>query len=312
MALTNIKVIGIGGGGGNTIDRMMQCGVKGVELIAVNTDVQDLKKIKAHKKIRIGMESTQGLGAGMNPEVGRKAAQETAEELGKALSGADMVFLAAGLGGGTGSGAIPEIAAMAKAQGALTIAVVTKPFAFEGAWRAKIAERALELLKGKVDTLLVVPNDQILKLTDQDSSVLSAFWHADEVLRQAVQGISDIITLPGIINLDFADIKSVMMNSGQAVFGMGNAKGENRVETALDTALNSPLLTMSIEGAKSVLFNVSGLDDLSIAEVYQVAEIIKAKASPNAKIIFGAVKDRSLKQGEVRVTILATGFKESA
>lgn len=307
---TTIKVIGIGGAGGNAIDRMMQCKMKGIDLIAVNTDVQDLKKIQATQKIRIGQESTRGLGAGMNPELGRRAALESREELIEALKGADMIFLTAGLGGGTGGGAIPVLAQIARSQGALTIAVVTRPFSFEGSWRAKLAERALSELKGKVDTLLVIPNDQILKLADQDMSVLAAFWKADEILRQAVQGISDLIALTGIINVDFADLRSIMKSSGKAVFGMGQAKGEKRMERALEAALHSPLLDMSIKGAKGILFQVAGADDVSLQEIQEAAQQIKEDISPQAKIIFGAVHDKSLKPGEVRLTVIATGFAE--
>ncbi|HEX9722529.1 MAG TPA: cell division protein FtsZ [Candidatus Paceibacterota bacterium] len=307
---TMIKVVGIGGGGGNAIDRMAQMNMKGIELIAVNTDVQDLKKIRATRKIRIGQESARGLGAGMNPELGRRAAQESKDQIAEALKGAEMVFLAAGLGGGTGGGAIPVVAEIAKSQGALTIAVVTKPFLFEGAWRAKLAEKALQELKGKVDTLLVIPNDQILELADEDMSVLAAFWKVDEILRQAVQGISDVIVMPGIINVDFADLKSIMKNSGRAVFGMGQAKGEKRIATALHMALHSPLLNTSIKGAKGILFQVAGADDLSLAEVQEVAEQLKHDVSPQAKIIFGALQDKTLKSGEVRITVIATGFAD--
>jgi len=305
---TEIKVLGIGGGGGNAIDRMMQCKVKGIDLIAVNTDVQDLKKISAHKKLHIGKESTGGLGAGMNPDIGKKAAQESLQEISELLKGAEMVFLTAGLGGGTGGGAIPVIAELAKKQGILTIAVVTKPFSFEGSWRMRLADRALENLRGRVDTLLVIPNDHILKMSEEDTQVVSAFWKADEVLRQAVQGISDLITLPGIINVDFADMKSIMKNSGRAVFGTGKAKGEHRIELALDQALNSPLLNLSIEGAKGVLFNMAGSKDMSLVEVDEAAKIIRNKVSPQAKIIFGAVNDRALKAGEIKITVIATGF----
>jgi len=308
---TTIRVIGIGGAGGNAIDRMVQCKIKGIDLVAVNTDVQDLKKIRASQKIRIGQESTHGLGAGMNPDVGRKAAIESREELLGVLSGVDMVFLTAGLGGGTGGGAIPILAELAKSQGALTIAVVAKPFSFEGAWRAKLAERALKELRGKVDTLLVIPNDQILKLADQDTTVISAFWKADEILRQAVQGISDLIVVPGLINVDFADLKSIMKNSGRAVFGMGQAKGEKRIEVALEAALHSPLLEMSIKGAKGILFNIASADDdISLTEIQEVAQKMKEAVASQAKIIFGAVQDKNLKSGEVRIMVIATGFPE--
>lgn len=307
---TTIKVVGIGGAGGNAIDRMMQCNIKGIDLIAVNTDVQDLKKIRATQKVRIGQESTGGLGAGMNPELGKRAALESKEELTEILKGADMIFFTAGLGGGTGGGAISVLAQIARAQGALTIAVVQRPFSFEGAWRTKLAEKALADLKGKVDTLLVIPNDQVLKLADQDISVLSAFWKADEILRQAVQGISDLIVMPGIVNVDFADLKSIMKSSGRAIFGMGRAKGEKRMEDALEAALHSPLLDMSIKGAKGILFQVAAADDVSLQEIQDAAQQVKEAISSQAKIIFGAVQDKSLKHGEVRITVIATGFAE--
>jgi len=307
---TTIKVLGIGGAGGNAIDRMVQCKIKGIDLIAINTDVQDLKKIRASQKLQIGKESTQGLGAGMNPELGKRAALESKEELAEILQGADMVFLTAGLGGGTGGGAISVVAEIARAQGALTVAVVTRPFSFEGSWRTRLADRMLQEVKDKVDTLLVIPNDQILKISGQDTSVLAAFWKADEILRQAVQGISDLIVVPGIINVDFADLKSIMKNSGKAVFGTGVAKGEKRIETALELAIHSPLLNMSIKGAKGVLFNVSGSDDLSLAEINEAAQKMQHEVSGQAKIIFGAVQDKNLKPGEVRITLIATGFSD--
>tara|TARA_Y100000310_G_C20686239_1_gene819205 strand:+ start:1379 stop:2326 length:948 start_codon:yes stop_codon:yes gene_type:complete len=307
---TVIKVVGIGGAGNNAIDRMVQFKIRGVELIAVNTDTQDLKKVRSHHKLRIGKDSTRGLGAGMNPELGRKAAQESREELTQMFGAADMVFLAAGLGGGTGGGAIGVVAEIAKAQKALTIAVVTKPFSFEGAWRARLADKALQDLQGKVDTLLVIENNQILELASPETTVLSAFFHADEILRQAVQGISDLIAVPGIINVDFAHMKSIMANSGQAVFGVGKAKGEQRIETALEAALHSPLLNLSIKGARGVLFNIAGPEDLSLAEVNEAAQKIKGELAPGATIIFGAVYDKSLKGGEVKITVIATGFKK--
>ncbi|MDP4007028.1 MAG: cell division protein FtsZ [bacterium] len=307
---TTIKVFGIGGAGNNAVDRMVQTKIRGVELVAINTDAQDLKKVRAHRKIRIGKESTKGLGAGMNPELGRKAALESKEELNQALQGTDLVFLAAGLGGGTGGGAIVPIAEMAKAKKILSVAVVTRPFSFEGAWRNRLAERAFQQLQGKVDTLLVIENDQILKLANQDTTVLSAFWAADEILRQAVQGISDLIVVPGIINVDFADVRSIMASAGQAVFGVGKAKGEQRIGQALEAALHSPLLNMSIQGAQGVLFNVAGADDLSLAEVNEAAQKIKEKLAPDATIIFGAVYDKNLKAGEVKITLIATGFKK--
>lgn len=307
---TVIKVLGIGGAGNNAVDRMAQTKIRGVDLIAINTDAQDLKKVRAHHKIRIGRESTKGLGAGMNPELGKLAALESKEELLLVFQGTDMVFLAAGLGGGTGGGAIVPIAEMAKEQKILSVAVVTKPFSFEGGWRNRLADRALEALRGKVDTLLVIENDQILELASQDTTVLSAFWAADEILRQAVQGISDLIVVPGIINVDFADVRSIMTSAGQAVFGLGKAKGEQRIEQALEAALHSPLLNMSIEGAHGVLFNVAGGDDLSLSEVNEAAQKIKEKLAPGATIIFGAVYDKNLKAGEVKITLIATGFQK--
>lgn len=308
MANTSrIKVVGIGGGGGNAIERIKQAKLKGVELIAVNTDAQDLEKVSADRKIRIGRELTKGMGAGMAPEIGRQAAEESKDELSEVLRGAEMVFLTAGLGGGTGGGALPYIAKLCKSQGALTIAVVTKPFSFEGSWRAKLANQALEDLKGNVDTLLVIPNNQIMKLVDADTTVTAAFWKADEVLREAVQGISDLIVDPGIVNVDFADVCAIMSRAGSAVFGVGKGKGEKRIELALETALHSPLLDRSLKGAKGVLFNVSG-SDVSLEEIREVAQEIRKEASPSAKIIFGASTDNSLKGGELKLTIIATGF----
>ena len=307
---TLIKVLGIGGAGNNAVDRMIQANIKGVELIALNTDAQDLKKVRAHQKIRIGKESTKGLGAGMNPELGRKAALESKEEIASALKGADMVFLAAGLGGGTGGGAISAIAEMARAQNILSVAVVTKPFSFEGAWRSKLAAKALDSLAGKVDTLLVIENNQILQLSQEDTTLVSAFWQADEVLRQAVQGISDLIVVPGIINVDFADLKSIMKNAGQAVFGVGRGRGEQRVEQAVRTALTSPLLNMSIQGGSAALLNVAGGTNLSLSEVNEAAQSIKEQLAPEATIIFGAVIDKGLKADEIQLTLIATGFKK--
>lgn len=309
MEKTSIKVIGVGGAGGNAIDRMVAAKISGVELIAANTDAQDLKKIKAHKKIRMGKQATRGLGAGTNPELGRKAALESKEELTQALLGADLVFLAAGLGGGTGSGAISLIADIARSQGALVIAVVMKPFSFEGQSRMRVAERSLEELKTKVDTLLIVPNDQILRLMGPDTRVAEAFFKADELLRQAVQGISDLITKTGIVNLDFADVKGVMKNAGKSMFGIGYGKGEKRTDMALDSALHSSLLDISLLGAKAVLLHIAGPSDLALQEVQSAAQEVRKQVSPQAKIIFGALHDRSLRQGEVKITLIATGFE---
>lgn len=306
---TKIKVIGIGGSGNNAISRMMRCKIQGIELIALNTDVQDLKHSLAHQKLRIGKQITNGLGAGMNPEIGNRAAEESREEISELLRGSEMVFITCGLGGGTGSGASPVVAEIAKKQGALTIAVVTKPFSFEGRQRKLLAEKALEELKNKVDTLLIIPNDKIFSLIDKDTTVLSAFWTCDEVLREAVQGISDLIVLPGIINIDFADVKTIMRSSGPALFGIGKAKGEGRVEEAANRAVNSPLLDFSIKDAKGILFNVSGGRDLSLDEINTVANIITKTADTQAKIIFGAVIDKKLKKGEIKITVIATGFQ---
>ncbi|MCK4520649.1 cell division protein FtsZ [Candidatus Parcubacteria bacterium] len=309
--LTKIKVIGVGGSGSNAVSRMMKCKIQGIDLIALNTDVQDLAKTQAHKKIRIGREATKGLGAGMNPEIGKKAAEENREEIEQILKDSDMVFITCGLGGGTGSGAGPMVAEIAKKQGALTIAVVTKPFSFEGNQRQLIAEKALENFKDRVDTLLIIPNDKILSLIDQETTLLSAFWACDEVLREAVQGISDLIVFPGIINVDFADLKAIMKNSGPALFGIGYGKGENRTEEAVNRAINSPLLDFSIHGAKGILFNVSGGKDISLDEVNDIANIITKNTNSKAKIIFGAVQDKSLAPGEIKITVIATGFNNN-
>src|SRR3989344_1364645 len=306
---TIIKVVGLGGAGCNAIDRMAQCKVKGIDLIAANTDVQDLKKIRANVKIQLGKESMKGLGAGMNPEIGKKAAQESGEELRAALLGADMVFLTAGLGGGTGGGSISVAAEIAKSLPALTVAVVTTPFSFEGAWRSRNASHALEELRHKVDTLLVIPNDKVVELAEDETSLLDAFWKADEVLRQAVQGISDLIVKPGIINVDFADVRSIMLHGSQAVFGQGISKGEKRIASALEEALHSQLLGLSIEGAKGVLINIAGAKDLRLSEVEEATSIVRGKVNSDAKIIVGAMYDNSLKGGEIRVTVLATGLK---
>ncbi len=307
--MTKIKVIGVGGSGSNAVSRMASYKIQGVDLIAVNTDLQDLRKAKTDIKIQIGKNITKGLGSGMNPEIGRKAAQEQREELLETIKGADMVFITCGLGGGTGSGAIPVISEIAKSLGILTIALTTTPFSFEGAPRQKIAQKALKEIRNKVDTLVVIPNDKILSLIDQNTTLLSAFWMADDILRQAVQGISDLILVPGIVNVDFADVKSIMADSGQALFGQGKGRGEKRIEQAVNQAINSPLASFSIQGAKGVLFNIFGGDDLTLAEIDQAAKIITRNIDPQAKIIFGAVKDKKLKKGEVKIMIVATGFQ---
>jgi len=305
---TKIKVVGVGGSGGNAISRMMSCKIKGVELIAINADIQDLQRTRAHQKVRIGKNLTKGLGTGMNPEIGREAAKEQKEEIQETLKGSDMVFIACGLGGGCGSGASPIIAEIAKNLGALTIAVVTKPFSFEGIQRMEIAKDSQRLLKGKVDTLISISNDKLLSILEPKTTVLNAFWLCDEILRQAVQGISDLIVLPGIINIDFADVKAIMKDSGSALFGIGKATGQERAREAARRALASPLLDSSCKGAKGVLFNVSGGKDISLSEIDEAAKIITQEISPEAKVIFGAIQTEILKKGEIKVTVIATGF----
>lgn len=306
--MTKIKVIGIGGSGSNAISRMSSYKIRGVDLIAVNTDLQDLKKTKADLKIQIGRNLTKGLGTGMNPEIGRKAAEEQREDLSDVLRGSDMVFITGGFGGGTCTGAAPVIAEIARSLGILTVAIITKPFRFEGIPRMKIAKLGLERIKDKVDTLVVIPNDKILALVDMDATLLSAFWLCDDTLRQAVESISSLILVPGIINVDFADIKAILKDSGQAFFGQGKAKGKKKIEEAANQALNSPLVGFLAQGAKGVLFNVSGGDDLSLTEINQAAKIITKNVDPQAKIIFGAVYDRRLKKEEVKIMVIATGF----
>lgn len=305
---TRIKVVGVGGAGSNAVSRMVSARIQGVELAVINCDAQDIQKAKANQKLRIGRNLTKGLGAGMNPEIGKLAAEENKEEIAELLKGSDMVFITCGLGGGTGTGAAPVVAEVAKSQGALVVGVVTTPFSFEGSYRSQVAKKGLENLKNKVDTLLIIPNDKVLEQGNKDKTLTEAFWACDEVLRQAVQGITDLIILPGIINVDFAGVKTIMKNSGSAFFGMGKAKGERRVETAVSLAVNSPLLDFSIKGAKGILFNVSGGDDLSLNEIDEAAKIITEKADSKAKIIFGAVNDKKLQKGELKITVIATGF----
>lgn len=305
---TKIKVVGVGGSGSHAVSRMMQCKIPGVDLIAVNTDDQDLKKVRANFKLRIGKKLTQGLGSGMNPEIGREAAKEQEEEIKALLAGADMVFITCGLGGGTGTGAAPVIAEIAKELGVLTIAVVTKPFSFEGISRQKIAEAGIRKIKEKVDSLIIVSNDRLLAMLDPKISIGSAFWVCDEILREAVAGISDLILRPGIINVDFADIKAIMANSGSALFGVGRSRGEKRAELAAKAALSSPMLDISPKGAKGVLFNVSGGRDISLSEVEEIGKILTQEINPEAKVIFGAIGDEKLKEGEIKVTVIATGF----
>lgn len=303
-----IKVVGVGGSGGNGITRMIDAKIKGVEFVAINTDAQALHNSKAQEKIHIGKNLTKGLGAGMNPEIGRQAAEENRDEIQEVLKGADMVFVTCGLGGGTGSGAAPIVAETAKELGALTVGVVTKPFAFEGSQRRAIAEEALANLKDRVDTLITIPNDKLLSIIDRKTTLINAFRIVDDVLRQGVQGISDLITKPGIVNVDFADVRAIMEDSGSALMGIGIASGDNRAVEAAKAAINSPLLELSIDGAKGVLFNISGSNDLTMLEINEAASIITENIDPNAKVIFGAVTDDQIRKGEIQITVVATGF----
>lgn len=303
----NIKVIGVGGGGSNAVNRMVEAGVKGVEFIAINTDAQALERTKVDIRVRIGDSLTKGLGAGANPEIGLRAATESKDEIISVLKGADMVFITAGMGGGTGTGAAPFIAQLARELEALTVAVVTKPFHFEGKIRAAQAEQGLANLREQVDTLITIPNERLLQIVDRNTSVIEAFRIADDVLRQAVQGISDLITVTGLINVDFADVRTIMTQAGSALMGIGVARGENRAVEAAKAAISSPLLETSIEGATGVLLNITGGPDLGLFEVHDAAAVVTEAAEPDANIIFGAVIDENLKD-EVRVTVIATGF----
>lgn len=306
-AFARIKVVGVGGSGKNAVNHMVNSKVKGVEFIVVNTDAQDLHHSLASKKIHIGKNLTRGLGTGMNPELGKRAAEETKEELQEAIKGADMVFITGGMGGGTGTGASPIVARTAREQGALTIGVVTKPFFFEGSQRMFLAEHGLESLESEVDALIVIPNDKLLN-AEKDSTILTAFAKCDEVLRQAVEGISDLITTPGLINVDFADIKAVMVDAGTALMGIGTASGENRATEAARIAINSPLLDVSINGAKGVLFAIAGGEDLKMQEIQEAARVITESVDTNAKVIFGAILDPKLRKGELKITVIASGF----
>lgn len=310
-AFARIKVIGVGGSGKNAVNHMINCKVRGVEFIAVNTDAQDLHHSEAKKKIHIGKNLTRGLGTGMNPELGKRAVEETKEEIQEALKGADMIFIAYGLGGGTGTGAAPIIARIAKELGALTVGVVTKPFSFEGQQRMRIAEVGLEELRQSVDALIVIPNDRLLATIDKETSAKNAFAMCDDILKQAVEGISDLITIPGIINIDFADIRAVMEGAGGALMGIGRASGEKRAEEAAKLAINSPLLEVNINGAKGVLFSIAGGDDLTMFEIHDAAKLITESVDPNAKIIFGTVRDDKLKKGELKITVIASGFPDT-
>ena len=311
-SFARIMVIGIGGSGKNAINHMINSKVKGVTFICMNTDTQDLHHSLAEKKIHIGKNLTKGLGAGMDPEIGKKAAEETKSEIQDVIKGADMIFLACGMGGGTGTGAAPIIARAAREQGILTVAVTTKPFFFEGNHRMKIAEKGIDDLSKEVDAIIIIPNDKLLQLADKNTNFKDAFASADDVLRQAVEGISNLITTPGIINVDFADIKAVMSNAGSALMGIGTASGEKRAEKAALGAINSPLLEISIHGAKGVLFAISGGDDLTIHEIQEAAKIITESIDKDAKVIFGTIRDEKLKKGELKVTVIATSFPADA
>lgn len=301
-------VIGIGGSGKNAINHMINSKVKGVSFICMNTDTQDLHHSLAEKKIHIGKNLTKGLGAGMDPEIGKKAAEETKSEIQDVIKGADMIFIACGMGGGTGTGAAPIVARAAKEQGILTVAVTTKPFFFEGNHRMKIAEKGIEDLAKEVDAIIIIPNDKLIQLAEKNTNFKEAFANADDVLRQAVEGISDLITTPGIINVDFADIRAIMSDAGSALMGIGLASGEKRAEKAALTAINSPLLEVSINGAKGVLFAISGGDDITIHEIQEAAKVITESIDKDAKVIFGTIRDEKLKKGELKVTVIATSF----
>jgi cell division protein FtsZ len=305
-----IRVVGVGGSGCNAINHMIASKVKGVEFVAVNTDAQDLHRSLAKRKIHIGKNLTKGLGAGMNPDLGRRAAEETRQEIQEALQGSDMVFITCGMGGGTGTGAAPTVAKIAKELGALTVAVVTRPFAFEGTQRNLIADKGLNDLKKEVDAYLVIPNDKLLAIVEAQTSAKNAFALCDEILRQAVEGVSDIITTPGEINTDFNDIKTIMEGAGPALMGIGIADGDNRAKDAAAQAVNSPLLDVSINGAKGILFVVAGAEDLGILEVQEAAKVIGESVDKTAKVIFGIMRDEKLKKGQIRIIVIATGFPE--
>src|SRR5690554_5182012 len=303
----SIKVIGVGGGGSNAVNRMIEAGVKGVEFIAINTDAQALLRSNADIKLRIGDNITKGLGAGANPQIGRQAAEESKEEIRAVVEDANMVFITAGMGGGTGTGAAPLIAEMAREAGALTVGVITKPFNFEGKIRKKQAEEGVGALKEQVDTLITIPNERLLQIVDKNTSIVEAFKVADDVLRQGVQGISDLIIITGLINVDFADVKTIMTDAGSALMGIGTASGENRAVEAAKNAVASPLLETTIDGAKGVLLNITGSSNLGLFEINEAAAIVTEAADPDANIIFGAVIDEELGD-EIRITVIATGF----
>ncbi|USN88498.1 MAG: cell division protein FtsZ [Candidatus Nomurabacteria bacterium] len=311
-SFARIRVVGVGGSGGNAVNHMVASKVKGVEFIAINSDAQDLHHSLAKKKIHIGKNLTRGLGAGGNPDMGRRAAEETREEINNSIKGSDMIFITGGMGGGTGTGAAPVVAKIARDSGALTVGVVTKPFLFEGQERMRLALQGIEELKQEVDALIIIPNDRLLAIVDKETTVRNAFEQCDNILKQAVEGISDLITMPGIINVDFADIRSVMENAGSALMGVGVSSGEKRAEEAARAAINSPLLEVSITGAKGVLFAIAGGDDLGMLEIQDAARVITESIDPQARVIFGAIKDEKLKKNELKVTVIATGFPEES
>jgi cell division protein FtsZ len=309
--MASIKVIGVGGGGCNAVNRMIDAGIRGADFYAVNTDVQALKASRTENTLQLGKELTRGLGAGADPEIGRQAAEESKEDIAMLVEGADLVFIAAGMGGGTGTGGSPVVAEMARGAGALTVGVVTKPFGFELRKRAQIAERGIAELEQKVDTLIVIPNDRLLSIIERRTPLMEAFRYADDVLRQGIQGITDLITQPGLINLDFADVRRVMTDAGSALMGIGKASGENRAADAAQKAISSPLLEATIDGARGVIFNIYGGPDLSMYEVNEAAELISKAVDPDAEVIFGATIEENM-NSEVRVTVLATGFGSRA
>ena len=309
-SFARIRVAGVGGSGNNAVNHMISNKIKGVEFIAINSDAQDLHHSLAKKKIHIGKNLTRGLGAGGNPQVGQRAAEETREEIANSIKGADMIFVTCGMGGGTGTGAAPVVAKIARDSGALTVGVVTKPFLCEGQERMRLAMQGIEALKKEVDALITIPNDRLLAIVDRETSIQSAFAMCDDILKQAVEGISDLITMSGIINVDFADIRSVMENAGSALMGIGISAGDKRAEEAAQAAINSPLLEVSITGAKGVLFAIAGGDDMGMLEIQEAARVITESIDPHAKVIFGAIKDEKLKKNELKITVIATGFPE--
>ena len=309
-SFARIRVVGVGGSGNNAVNHMVSNKIKGVEFIAINSDAQDLHHSLAKKKIHIGKNLSRGLGAGSNPDVGRRAAEETREEIANSLKGSDMIFITGGMGGGTGTGAAPVVAKIARESGALTVGVVTKPFLFEGQERMRAALQGIEELKKEVDALITIPNDRLLAIVDKETTVKNAFAMCDDILKQAVEGISDLITMPGIINVDFADIRGVMENAGSALMGIGLATGDKRAEEASQSAINSPLLEVSITGAKGVLFAIAGGEDLGMLEIQDAARVITESIDPHAKVIFGAIRDEKLKKNELKVTVIATGFPD--